>query len=254
MQPSMKVMTVMATMVAAFTILPMLTAVAAEPLDDGTYTVAVEGATHRLTVADGAPAVAETAGVEWFFAYDDEGRVLDEFTIVVDGVAYEVEVGEGGMTFASPADDTFDRAPQPPAPLAAAPAEVEVEEAEVEEAADAVEDDGHGELVSAVTACFPSGRTARDAGLPNRGTLVSAVAKGDELVFTVAGNEYTLVPAAGADALCATVEDALIVGRAAAEAQDADDEQSRGNGAGRGDEAPGRSGAAPGKAGKGAGG
>ncbi len=253
-----KIMTVFVTMVAMFAMLPALSAVAAEPLDDGTYTVAVEDQSLRLAVVDGEPLVSDAAGVEWVFSYDEDGRVLDEFNVVVDGTAYEVEIGEDGTAFVKPADEPVVVEPDPTVPLADDEVEVDEddeaeEEVEVEDEEDESEEDaGHGELVSAVAKCVPNGRTARDAGLPNHGAVVSAVAKGDTLEFTVADTDYVLDPAEGAEAVCATMAEALAAGEAAAaeaaEAEGSEDARP-GNGNKKSDgEAPGKSGDAPGKA------
>ncbi len=278
MQARLKIITVLVTMTAMFAMLPALSAVAAEPLDDGAYTVVAGGETLALQVTDGQALVADTPGVEWFFDYNEDGRVLDEFDLVVDGLAYEVEIGEDGTAFVKPHDDDFVPTPPAPEPTLAVEEPDDDEDDEIEAVEepedDEAEDDGNGALVSAVAKCAPTGRTAREAGMPNHGEVVSAVAQGTPLTFTVAEVAYTIDGEAGAEAVCATLAEALAAGEAAAEAAAAEegDEARRGNGNAKAkaddgaddgegsdgedapaDEAPGKSGDAPGKGKKGAG-
>ena len=86
-----------------------------------------------------------------------------------------------------------------------------VEEEEEEEEAD---DETHGEMVSMVARCAPSGKLLKGTGV-NHGTFVSAVAGGNPVVVPAvvdgevdleAGEEFTVESVEDAEVLCAALE------------------------------------------------
>lgn len=290
-----KALTVAAAMVTTFAILPTFGAAAAEPLEDGSYAVTVGGSTYTVEVVEGVPAVEGAEGVEFVFAYDEEtGRVLDEFDVAAGDTTYDVTVAEDGTVQVTEATDdgaeddaaegddqdtadgeeeqsTEDEDGEDGEEAAGSEEEGLAADDEVEPLDDdeAAEDDAHGELVSTVAQCAPSGRVAREAGLPNHGFFVRAAAHGESVEFEVDGETLTadLSTPEGAEAFCAlatelteaagetgTEEDVVEPEDAATTAEGSDaDGEGRGKGrsgsakGGSGD-APGRSGAAPGRA------
>ena len=278
MQMRAKVLTVATAMVTTFAILPTFGAAAAEPLEDGSYDVTVGEQTYTVEVVEGTPVIEDIEGVEFLFAFDeDTGRVLDEFDLTVDGTEYEVEVDDDGTaTVTEDTDaDTDDTDSDDEVETTDGDDDVEASDEDDEEsdadeddesddieAADEAEDDeAHGELVSSVAECAPTGRTARDAGLPNHGFFVSAAARGESVEFEVDGEVLTadLSTQEGADAFCTLATellesddtDATGDDEGTADATDGGDEveptEAEQDEGGRPD-APGRSGDAPGRA------
>ncbi len=224
MRTRAKALTVAVAMVTTFAILPTLGAAAAEPLADGSYDVVIGEQTYTVAVVQGVPEIEGADGVEFTFTFDeDTERVLDEFDVAVDGVTYEVEVGDDGAVTVTeeegeePADEgeseddgeEESEGDEDSSDDLETLAETETLTETEDDADDADEDDGaHGALVSTVAQCAPNGRQARDAGLPNHGFFVSAAAKGEEVEFDVAGETHTfdLSSQEGADAFCALAE------------------------------------------------
>lgn len=218
-----KALTVLATMALTFAVLPTLGAAAAEPLADGSYDVTVGDAVYTLQVVDGVPIVDAVEGVEFQFRFDATGRVLDEFEVAVGDDAFEVEVAEDGSVSVDDGS-TADDAERIERELLEVEEQQEVDEEPDadEEPEDETEEDGtHGELVSSVAKCAPSGKAAREAGLPNHGTFVRAVARGEAIEFEVDGTTHSadLTTPEGAAAFCALVDELL----AAAEGAEADE-------------------------------
>lgn len=237
------------------TVLPALSA-SAEPLEDGSYVVVLDEATHTIVVDDGTPVVAEADGVAFGFVFDQTtGRVLDEFTATVDGVLHEVEIAEDGTATVVQVDGapSSQADPAPPVGTEDTPGDDGVTEAdedgtpqsddEDEQQRDDEVDDTHGGLVSTVAGCAPSGRAARDAGLPNHGTFVRAAAQGTTIEFDVDGVRHTadLSTPAGAEAFCSLAEQLLDEAADGADGADVEDGAA---------ESPGRSGEAPGRRGR----
>ena len=309
-----KALTVAAAMVTTFSILPTLGAAAAEPLEDGAYDVTVGESTWTVEVVDGAPAVDSAEGTEFIFEYSDEGVVLDEFDLTVDGLTYDVAVADDGTVQVTarevdegageetPDDDGESTVDGDGDGDATADGEGDGEptvdgdgegdqdgdatvegegdeevgsELDATDEGDEAADDAHGELVSAVARCAPSGRAAREAGLPNHGFFVRAAAHGERVEFEVDGETHAadLTTPEGAEAFCAlaaeltdaaagteeevtepagTEEDVVAPGDAALEADD-DEPSGKGRSStarGRSGDAPGRSGDAPGRSGE----
>ena len=254
MRTRAKALTVAVAMVTTFAILPTLGAAAAEPLEDGSYDVAIGEQTYTVEVVEGVPEIDGADGVAFTFEFDEETeRVLDEFEVDVDGVTYEVEVeddgtvkvGEGEVdetaeeeeSDADDSDESDEEAEdEDDSGDVEALAEVDEDEDEVDTAA---EDDAHGQVVSTVAQCAPSGREAREAGLPNHGFFVSAAARGEGIEFDGDGEPQTadLSSQEGADAFCELVDELLATasddGVETAESAD-DTEDEGGNDRGRG--------------------
>ena len=250
MRTRAKALTVAVAMVTTFAILPTLGAAAAEPLEDGSYDVAVGESTYTVGVVDGVPVVDEAEGVAFAFVYDEAtGRVLDEFDVSVDGVAYDVVVaddgsvtvtaaeadggaddgtaedttgsdpegteGDGTATDGTGGSDVVDETDETDETDGTDGSDVVEEDGTEElEESDEVEDDGdaaHGALVSTVAECAPRGRDAREAGLPNHGFFVRAAAHGEDVEFEADGETHVaaLSTQEGADAFCALAADLM---------------------------------------------
>lgn len=84
--------------VAAMTVLPAISAAAAEPLVDGAYAFGVAGSTITVTVADGAPGDVTGLPDGWLveFSFDAEGVLLNELVVTVpdgdDATVYDVTI------------------------------------------------------------------------------------------------------------------------------------------------------------------
>lgn len=189
--PAASVILTAMAVVSALLLAPVTSAAAAEPLPTGSYSVAVGGGQVTVEVAaDGAVEIAASDGFVVLLAFDEGGRVLDEFTVSTDAVGYrvEVEVADDGSYSSY------------------------VRQQAVEGPTDDV-----GRIVSTVARCAPTGMVARAVGLPNHGTIVSAAASGLTLtaevtdpvtgeVTTVRADFSTLV---GAVDFCAQVDAAV---------------------------------------------
>lgn len=218
--PMASVAVTMVAIVGALLLAPMTSAAAAEPLPSGTYEITVGSGQVTVGVAaDGTVSLTASDGLVVQLGFDEDGRALDEFTVISDILTYrvEVEIDDSGAY-----------------------------RARVDEqgtAGDASE--GLGAAVSTVARCAPTGIVARAVGLPNHGTIVSAAASGlvleAEVTDPVSG-EVTLVSAdlstlAGARDFCAQVDaavptldeirDTLQSEAAAARAQRAEAQQER---------------------------
>ena len=219
MRTKIKALVVVGAMLTTFAILPTLGAAAAEPLEDGSYAVTVGATTHTLEVIDGVPVVDERSGIIWDFAFNDDGRVLDEFAVAVGELRYEVEVADDGTAYAAVDGDPETADEEAGAPLERVvdePAteeqdEVDEDDEDEDDEDDDANDDNHGQLVSSVAQGAPSGKVAREAGLPNHGTFARAAARGETVDFEVDGEAYTadLTTPEGAAAFCALVEELI---------------------------------------------
>lgn len=185
------VLTVMA-IVTGLLLAPVTSARAAEPLPTGTYEVAVAGGEILLEVdADGDVALTASDGLVVQLDRDDDGRVLDEFTVTTDVGTYVIEIElEDDGTYAWSVRQE---------PLTA---------------------DGAtslGDIVSTVAQCAPTGLVAQALGLPNHGSIVSTAASGltfqaevtdpiRETVTVVTADFSTLE---GAESFCDQVEAAV---------------------------------------------
>lgn len=275
MRTRAKALTVAAAMLLTFAILPTFGAAAAEPLEDGSYDVVIEETTYTVDVVEGAPTIEGAEGVEFTFAFDEEtNRVLDEFDVTVDGVAYDVAVADDGTVTVTEdggddqgdegdgeesesdgddedlgeGEDLEDEDDADDEGDADGGEDIEAleegdDDVEALEEGDEANDDGHGAVVSTVAQCAPKGWEARAAGLPNHGFFVSAAAKGEAVEFEADGQAHSadLSSQGGADAFCALAEELLAAAEvepagpaAAGGDEDGDGEDGGGKGKGRG--------------------
>lgn len=175
----------------AMTVLPSIGAAAAEPLADGEYAFTVGEQEFVFGVVGGDATALEGAT----FQTDGEDNVLGELTFVLGEDVYEVVFVDGVAEVALVDDGAVDDADDDTESVEDADDADEDEDEDdtesVEDADDAddeAEETSKGDLVSAVAACAPTGRDARELGWPNHGTFVSAAARGDEtLTWTVVG-------------------------------------------------------------------
>ena len=88
-----------------------------------------------------------------------------------------------------------------------APDAIESETEEVEELAveDEDADEGHGETISALARCLPSGNELHGTGL-TKGRVMSQAASGGEVVLEEGGDVWTVETPEDAEAVCAVVQ------------------------------------------------
>lgn len=231
-------------LVAALLLASVTGASAAEPLPTGTYEVTVGDQGVGVTVGeDGTVAVTGAEELVVELAYDDDGRVLDRFTVTVGETVHVVEitVAEDGTYTTTVTDQAAETGEDGDDIDDDADGDEELEEDDEsdldddlgplgsDEEDDAAEEDDdldddeagdggeHGAIVSTVATCAPRGLVARQTGWPNHGTIVRAAAQGTALEAEVTdpdSGETTPIDAdfssvEGAEAFCAMVADTV---------------------------------------------
>ena len=224
---------VAALAVTVLLLAPVTSASAAEPLPTGTYDVTVADDGFRVSV-DEAGGVAVSGADEFVvdLRFDDDGRVLDTFTVTVGDTVYEVEVDvadDGSYSTTVTQEDVLGEDGDGEDGDGDGDGEDgDGEDGEDGEDAEAREEDGdlevegeedgeHGAIVSTVARCAPNGMVARAAGWPNHGVVVRAAAAGEALVAEVTDpttGEVTPLEAdfstlEGAEAFCAMVAETV---------------------------------------------